>query len=195
MPRIEADNIEEHIRIQNDRILNAAGDLFRVRGYHGTDMGEIAKSIGLARNSLYRYYPSKDHILLACVKRGMADNLEKFRQLSDAVQDPRERIEAWLNLQMEVALGPCHATMQMVGEVRETSPELRKEIMGLHEIPNSVLESSVSEITKGSHRNAQLISRMIGSMVQSAAREAIDNGRVQAVTEELKHSVAAVLAK
>ena len=193
MPRIDADNIEEHVRKQNERILAAADQLFNERGYRGTDMGEIARSIGLARNSLYRYYPSKDHILIACVKRGMADSLARFGSIRDDIDDPVRRIDAWLDLQMEVALGPCHATMQMVGEVPDSSSELRSEIMALHNVPNAVLDQAICEAVRGTDRDPTLLARMIAGMVQAAARLAIDSGESTAITRQLKDSVAAIL--
>ena len=58
MPRIAAANIDEHVRIQNARLTVAAKRLFARQGFASTDMGQIAAAIGLARNSLYRYYPS-----------------------------------------------------------------------------------------------------------------------------------------
>ena len=65
MPRIAAANIKEHVRIQSEKILDAANVLFRNNGYHHTDISDIGSAIGLARNSLYSYFPNKDHILLA----------------------------------------------------------------------------------------------------------------------------------
>lgn len=79
MPRIEAANIEEHVRRQTGRIRSAATQLFRDLGYRGTDMEDIAQAVGLARNSLYRYYPNKDHILLACVLRDMVPFVEELK--------------------------------------------------------------------------------------------------------------------
>ena len=193
MPRIEASNIEEHIRLQTARILDAAGELFRAKGYRGTDMTEIASAIGLARNSLYRYYANKDHILLACVQRDMAPYLDEVRALETSVSDARERIDTWIDLQMDIATGPCHATMQMIGEVREASPSFRAEISALHEPPARVLKSAVATVLHGTARDAMLVSGMIDSMVRSAAGRAIDSGEKQAILHELKDSVARVL--
>lgn len=193
MPRIEASNIEEHIRIQTGRILDAAGELFRQQGYRSTDMNDIARRIGLARNSLYRYYSNKDHILLACVQRDMAPYLQQVHELENEYQDPGDRIDAWIDLQMEIATGPCRATMEMMGEIRETSPSFRREIRALHEPPARVLEAAVAELVSGTDRDAGLLAAMIHSMVQSAAAQAISRGDFPAVVSELKHAIARIL--
>lgn len=193
MPRIEAANIEEHIRLQTARILDAASELFQTKGYQGTDMREIARAIGLARNSLYRYYTNKDHILLACVQRDMAPFLEQVRALEVEITDPRARIDAWIDLQMDIATGPCHATMQLIGEIRDTSPSFQQEIRALHDPPARVLQTAVKQVLKGTRRDAGLIAALIDSMLRSAAGWAIATGHKQAVLRELRRSVTCVL--
>jgi AcrR family transcriptional regulator len=193
MPKIEAANIEEHIRNQTDRILNAAAGLFRSQGYRATDMGEIARSIGLARNSLYRYYASKDHIFVASMQRDMAPYLDEVARLEEKFPDPARRIDAWLDLQMEMAIGPCRTAMNLIGDITEASPELRKEIGILHESPHRVLESAVTQCLAGTVRDVAVVTSIIASMVQSAGAQIIQSGRQAAVLAELKRSVERIL--
>jgi AcrR family transcriptional regulator len=193
MPRIEAENIEKHIRLQTERILAAAGELFGRRGYRDTDMGDIAKAVGLARNSLYRYYPNKDHILLACLERDMGPSLDRIRALENDYPDPRERLQVWLDLQLQIAEVSCHGAMQMVEDIRANSPQLRKQISALHEPPEQVLHTAVGEILNGSGRDAELVGGMISSMVRSAAATAMRTGKQAEIRAELGASVARVL--
>ncbi|MDJ0926758.1 MAG: helix-turn-helix domain-containing protein [Gammaproteobacteria bacterium] len=193
MPRIEAENIEEHIRIQTNRILDAAAQLFTERGYRGTEMRDIAGSIGLRRNSLYRYFPNKDHILLACVRREMEPNLERVRALQTREPDPRKRVDAWLDLQMDIAATACHGMMHMSGEISESEPELRQELSALHEPPNQVLRTAVDELLEGTGRDAELVSAMISSILRSAAAVALRGGDSVAAIKELKTSVGRIL--
>jgi AcrR family transcriptional regulator len=193
MPRIEAANIEEHVRLQTGRILSAATQLFRELGYRGTDMEDIAHAVGLARNSLYRYYPNKDHILLACVLRDMVPFVEEMKSLETRYPDPLPRISAWLDTQIEIATSPAHATMEFMGEVREGAPELRKQIIALHNLPNAVLEGAVSELLKGKRRDVQLVTVLIAGMVEAASRQAIRHGNKAAVKRELRRMVESVL--
>ena len=190
MPRIEADSIEEHVRIQTGRILDAASDLFTERGYGGTDLRDIAAAIGLRRNSLYRYFPNKDHILLACLQREMEPNLKRLKALEQRFPDPRQRIEAWLELQMQIAATACHGMMNMAAEISESSAELRSDIRAMHQPLNQVLRGAVNELLAQSGRDSALVSEMIASMVRSAAAA---DCRSERVLEELKTSVQRVL--
>jgi len=193
MPRIAAANIEEHIRVQTTRILDAARALFSTKGYRGTDMGDIAKSMGLARNSLYRYYSSKDHILVAVMQHDMTPFVEQTRALEAQYPDPAKRIDAWLDLQIELASGPCRASINMLGDLTDASPELRKEITALHEPSHTVLESAVAECLKGSGWDLMVVSTVIVAMVRSAGALAIRNNSAAPVLRELKESVGRIL--
>lgn len=187
MPRIAAASIEEHVRQQTDRILDAASKLFHDSGYRGTDMSAIAKAVGLKRNSLYRYYPNKDHILLACVQRDMAPHIERMARLAAAEPDPLDRIDLWLDMQIDIAVSPAHATMELMGEVRQADPSLRREIMALHEAPAAVLSSALAALRPGQDNG--VIAALLQGMTQSGAAHAIRHGNAAAVKAELRRAV------
>ncbi len=193
MPRIDAASIEEHVRVQTARILDAATILFQERGYRKTDLDDIAHAVGLARNSLYRYYKNKDFILLACVERDMGAFVERMRALDGMYPDPVERIGVWLDMQMDMATSPAHATMELMGEIRTDAPELRKRLMELHDAPGNVLEGAVSEIVRGKRRDANLIIALIKGMVEAAAGHAIRRENKTAAKRELRRAVERVI--
>jgi len=193
MPRIEAASIEEHVKVQTARILDAATELFRTHGYRKTDMDDIARSVGLARNSIYRYYRSKDFILLACVERDMGAYVEQMRSLAALHPDPVERIGAWLDMQIDIATSPAHATLEHIAEIRSDAPELRKKLMVLHEAPAAVLEGAIGEILRGKRRDTGLIAALIRGMVEAAAGQAMRRENTVAVKRELRRAVERVL--
>jgi AcrR family transcriptional regulator len=193
MPKIEAATIEEHVRAQNERVLEAASALFRKRGFRGTDMAQIAQVVGLARNSLYRYYPNKEHILVACVQRDMRPFMERIEALEQECPDPRQRIEAWIDMSIDIATSPAHATLELMSEVKEASPELRREIMVLHQAPSAVLERAVAAVVGRQRRDPSLVTAMIAGLVQSGAGQAIRRASPIAVRRELKSAVARLL--
>ncbi len=194
MPKITAASIAEHVRIQENRILDAALSLFTAHGYRDTDMADIARSMGLARNSLYRYYDSKDHILIAVVQRGMAPFFAQLAEFEKTIADPIERIDAWIGLQMKIAADPCHAMIRMLGKIPPNLTGLREEISALHEPPRRVLHNAVDLLLQGSGRDSRLVTVMISSMVQSAAGVAMQSGHGDDCVYELRHSVSLILS-
>lgn len=195
IPRINAASIEEHVRAQTGRILDAATELFRVHGYRQTDMEAIARSVGLARNSLYRYYGNKDLILLGCVERDMRAYMEQMRSLDGQYPDPLERIDAWLDMQVDIATSPAHATMEMIAEIRSESPSLRRQLMELHELPAAALEGAVGQVVRGKRRDTALITAMIGSMAEAAASQALRRDNKLMVKRELRRAVRRILGQ
>jgi len=193
MPRIDATSIEEHVRLQTARILDAATALFRERGYGKTDMDDIAHAVGLARNSLYRYYKNKDFILLACVERDMGAFVERMHTLDSLYPDPVQRIGAWLDMQMDLATSPAHATMELMAEIRTDAPELRKRLVELHDAPGNVLHGTVAEIARGKRRDTGLIIALIKGMVEAAAGQAMRRENKMAVKRELRRAVERVI--
>jgi AcrR family transcriptional regulator len=193
VPRIEAATIEEHVRNQVARILDAASALFRKQGFNGTDMSHIAAAVGLARNSLYRYYPNKEHILVACVERDMAPFLQQIEGLVTRYPEPRARVDAWIEMSIDMATSPAHATLGLISEVQESSPELRQQIMKLHELPNQVLEGAVRALLGRQKRDPLLVTAMIAGMVQSGAAQAIRRNGQAAVKRELQSAAGRLL--
>jgi len=189
MPRISATSIEEHVRVQTARILDAASALFREKGYRGTDMDDIAGAVGLARNSLYRYYANKDFILLACVERDMATYLTEMEQMGSLHADPAERIDAWLDLQIDFATSPAHATLDFMAEIRSDAPRLQQQLMQLHKAPAAVLDKAVAERLQGSRSDVALISALVRGLVEAAAAQAQKRANKTVVKRELRRAV------
>jgi len=157
-------------------------------------MEDIAQSVGLARNSLYRYYGNKDSILLACVERDMRGYMEQMRGLDAMYPDPARRIDAWLDMQIDIATSPAHATMEMMAEIRDESPKLRKQLMELHELPAAALAGAVAQLIRGKRRDVQLTIALIRGMSDAAASEALRRKDKVLVKRELRRSVRRILA-
>jgi AcrR family transcriptional regulator len=177
--------------------------LFAQNGFHATDLGDIAREVGLARNSLYRYYANKDELLLACIQEDMAPYLQRLQLLAEEYPDPIERIMAWLGLQFELATGPTHATMELIAEVRESSKGLKKQVAHLHTAPNIFLEQALQELRdkksgKKSVARASVAiqAAMIGGMVLAATGHALqlDMKAQILVRSELKNAVRAIVS-
>lgn len=193
IPRIKAENIEEHVKAQTARILAAATELFRVQGYRKTDMEDIARSVGLARNSLYRYYGSKDAILFGCVERDMRAYLEQMKALDTEYPDPAERVAVWLDMQIDIATSPAHATMEFMAEIRSNSAKLRKRLMELHELPAAALSGAITQLLQGRKRDVALTTALIRGMVEAAAGQAIRRKNKVLVKRELRRAVMCIL--
>ncbi len=76
----------------DDRFLDAAGRLFRQKGFEATTVREIARAAGVLPGSLHYRYPTKAALLLALMKRGVERELNALRSAISASRDPAERL-------------------------------------------------------------------------------------------------------
>src|SRR4051812_1395167 len=102
---------------RREELLRAAERVFAERGYHGTPTTEIAKAAGISQAYLFRLFPTKLALFVACVERcfartnklfsdaaaaGRIDGVDPLQAMGEAygqmLQDPEQRL---LHLQMQ----------------------------------------------------------------------------------------------
>ncbi len=79
-----------------ERILIAALGLIGRRGVRRLGMREIAEAGGVSRGTLYRYFPSKDHVLGAAADYDERRFRRGIDEVLSSVQDPAQRIGAFM---------------------------------------------------------------------------------------------------
>ena len=76
-----------------DEVLDAALDLFIEQGFAATRVEDIARRAGLSKGAVYLYFPSKQAILEALVRRAIVPVAETAANTALAFEgDPRESI-------------------------------------------------------------------------------------------------------
>ena len=74
VPRTRVDiardaKVEEIVEVARQRLLDG--------GFAGLSVAEVARSLGLAQNAVYWYFPTKDHLFVAAVERILHDILDR----------------------------------------------------------------------------------------------------------------------
>jgi TetR/AcrR family transcriptional regulator, transcriptional repressor for nem operon len=80
-----------------DRVLTAAMQLFAAKGYQSTSIADILQAADAHSGSLYHFFPTKQHVLLAVLER-YRDGIEPMLLVRawDKTADPIERVFALL---------------------------------------------------------------------------------------------------
>src|SRR5579871_5512584 len=73
-------------------IVDTARVLFQQSGFKKTTMGDIARSLGKAKSSLYYYYPSKEDIFEAVLYAEMDELLNQIHQSIRQAHTSREKL-------------------------------------------------------------------------------------------------------
>ncbi|QCB52044.1 TetR/AcrR family transcriptional regulator [Rhodococcus sp. PAMC28707] len=108
---------DERTEIAAERILDAAAELFVVRGVASTGMAEIAKAAGCSRATLYRYFENRRALHLAFVHREARRLGERLGKQVAVLEDPRRRVvEGILGALREVRATPILAAWFGLGD-------------------------------------------------------------------------------
>ena len=73
------------------RLLDAATQMFCERGLD-VGVGEIAQQAGVGRGTLFRNFPSKEHLIAAIVVERMRESISRGRAALEATDDPGQAL-------------------------------------------------------------------------------------------------------
>lgn len=201
MPRIKAASIAEHVRQQEDAILTAAAHLFAEQGVGATDIGDIARAVGLARSSLYRYFPDKDHILLRWFERELEPVVARSEAIIDGRGTPEERLVRWMDFQLDYVQNPEHdLAPTLTAEMAAVSPEVQRAIgeghARLYQTLRRLVDEALAEQRRpgAPRRDGQVVTSLLSGLLQAAASSAVGGADVKHVRRELRRAASAVLA-
>jgi AcrR family transcriptional regulator len=89
---------EAHAESQRERILDAAQKCFIEHGFHGASMARIAEEAAISVGLAYRYFDSKNAIMLAIIARELEGKRERIQELcarNDFLDAVLEKFAAW----------------------------------------------------------------------------------------------------
>lgn len=90
-PKLEARGGEN----RREALLDAAAAMFAAKGYDGTSIRDIAGAVGMLPGSLYYHFKSKEDLLIAVYRKGVARFEAAIDQaLASTGADPWQAIEA-----------------------------------------------------------------------------------------------------
>jgi len=102
-------------------IIEAARTLFRQFGFKKTTMGDIARSLGRGKSSLYYYYPGKEDIFEAVIHAEMDELLEQIHQSISQAGSSKEKLIIY-----------CRCRLNKLSQLCNLSDALKNDIVELH---------------------------------------------------------------
>jgi len=189
VPRISGDSIAEHVARQEEAVVQAAIRLFTERGAAQVTMADIATEVGLARNSLYRYFPDKSHIVATWFRREMGPLKEAGETVAAGEGRAVDRLADWVVLHLGYLSTPEHRRMLQAVTATDVMPApLRREIADGHE----QLYQSLVQILADLGTTSELVTRLIVSMVRTGADMVGDTHPLDSVAGDVVRAVLAV---
>jgi AcrR family transcriptional regulator len=131
-------------------ILVAASEVLAERGYHDTNLDEIAERIDVGKATLYHYFPNKEALVMACMDALGTDVIRQLREIaSDTAGTARERLVALIQRQVDIMVNesPQLATLfrqplDWPESYQKRIRELRREHYGIFQ---SVMRDGIAD--------------------------------------------------
>jgi AcrR family transcriptional regulator len=197
VPRISGPDIATHVARQEAAVVRAAVDLFAQRGFADVTMADIATRVGLARTSLYRYFPDKDHILLAWLRTEVDTLVERSHAIAAADAPATERLTRWLRLQLDYVREPDHQLFTGIAASMGTlDAAVRAEVTDQHQRLYATVEHIVTDALAefGSEgRDPHVVATLVLGLFRAAGDAMAHGSDPDAVTEELCRSATALV--
>ena len=116
-------------RTTGERILDAALDAFGTRGYEATSLDDLARELGVRKQTILYWYPSKDALLAAVIDRTAAEVTRRLERAVVAAGPGFGRIEG-IVLAMSRLVARYPAMLGFVREVSRLGPPASTRLTG-----------------------------------------------------------------
>jgi AcrR family transcriptional regulator len=136
-------------------ILEAATVMFAEQGYRNTSMDELAAKVGVAKGTLYLYFPKKIDLLFACAALEKSKFVPGMIEMLNSELPAADKLKRWLIAVLTIpSKSPLLCRLisgdqEMAELIADYPPELRSEMDdGFPQLLNPLLE----EIAGPEHR-------------------------------------------
>jgi len=100
-------------------------------GYEAMNLRDLAADVGLRLGSLYNHVPQKQEFLAELIEEIMLELLQDFAQRMEGLDDPRERLLAFVRFHIEWHTARRQETFIGNMELRSLTPEQYDRVIGL----------------------------------------------------------------
>ncbi len=131
MPRISAPTLAEHRVAQREALLRAASEIIVADGVAAITPKAVGARAGIARSSVYDYFPSGEDLLVAVAINAFDDWARDMAAALEGVAPGRARLRRYVEATMEMTADGGHRLASALRQA-DLSPRHTEEITALH---------------------------------------------------------------
>lgn len=155
--------------VKKQEILDQAMRLFWESGFHATGVDTVLADTGISKRTLYKYFPSKEHLIEAVLAQyGAAVEASLFAPAMARSDDPREQILAIFDVRQEMMEASCHqgclamkAGLEYMGKHKGIEETSRQSSLYIE-------DRFIALCGAGGVKNPELAGRQINLLLQGA---------------------------
>lgn len=166
VPRIEAATVVEHHEMRRAALIQAGSEILFSRGFDAVTPASVGAAAGIARSSVYQYFPSTTALLLAIIDEAFPQATAKLRGAVGRHDDPRAQVDAYLSAAFDFATDAEHTSFGAI-PMEGLAAEVRDRLNALHREQYVPL---LDALTRMGVKNVGLSAQFIGGLLESAVR-------------------------
>ena len=155
------------------RILDAAAQLFRERGFEGIGVADLMKEAGLTHGGFYGHFSSKEDLIAEASGRALAQSLARWGKLADrASDDPLSAVAgAYLSARHRDNPGAGCVLAVLGPDVSRQGPAVRRSVTGYVRSACDLLAKLIPGTSKAARRQKAIstFATLVGAMVIARA--------------------------
>ena len=156
-----------------ERIVEAAAQLFRERGFEGIGVADLMKGAGLTHGGFYGHFSSKDDLIAEASARALTGSLALFSNLSDrAAGDPLSAVaHAYLTSKHRDDPGTGCLLAAVGSDVSRQGPAVRRAVTDHIRSAVELLTKLVPSRSRAARRQKAIstYATLVGAMVMARA--------------------------
>jgi AcrR family transcriptional regulator len=172
-------------------ILDAARRVFASRGFSEATVDEIASAAGIAKGTVYLYFPSKKDIYLAALMQGFTELQVRTREAMDAADGIRAKLRSFVATRLAYAeanrdfIHIYHSEFGNLANATATDNEFQKLYLKQAKALEGVLQDAVSNGEMRSTRT-DLAAFVIYDIVKSVMMQRLRGWSKGTVDEDIE---------
>lgn len=184
MPKISAPTVAEHRDTQVRAILDAAHALLDEHGKLPA-LGHVAERAGLARPSLYQYFPSRGDLLLALAADATPRWIASLREAMTRQEDPVEQVQAYFVASIGQLLDGGHLVGELLSAESGLEQASAEQAQRLHD---EAVEPLVEALTTLGAEQPEAVAQLLNAVLHAAGgllTHGMDRDRAQRLLRDL----------
>jgi AcrR family transcriptional regulator len=171
VPKIDAPTLAEHRKQRLEAILDAAREIVLEEGVDSLTFAGVAARAGLARNSLYEYFDTREALLLAVLEAELPTWIMAIEKSMSAARTPDGVVKAYITAQLAKVADGDHQWAAILRSVRFDGPS-QERLAAMHE---SLTEPLTAALKRLGQPRPQITASLLHGIV-SAATLLIEQG-------------------
>jgi AcrR family transcriptional regulator len=183
-------------RARRERILDAAVELAAEGGYEAVQMREVAERADVALGTLYRYFPSKVHLLVSAMGRTFVALQDSVQVSDEDTSTPEERVYRVIAAVTRYLAKNRRLSGAMLRALMIADADAGKEVEAVGDLMVGFITSATHEPGSTPTERDALIAHIIGKVWLTDVLTLLSRRMtVSAVLEDLEATIALVMSR